>query len=58
MSHTGVRHGAVRARSRRQREAVAIVRVWEQWLREGGNPRTRPPQPSGRDFAIARRAGL
>lgn len=42
----------VKARTRRQREAIARVSAWEQWLREGGDPRTRPAQPSPRDFAI------
>jgi hypothetical protein len=58
MSHTGTERGAIRIRHRRQREAVALVRAWKAWLKAGGDPRSRPPQPSGRDFSIARRAGL
>lgn len=43
--------------NRRQREAITKVRAWHSWQEAGGDPKTRPSEPSRRDRAIAQRCG-
>lgn len=56
MSHTATT-SRVRV-TRRQREAIQKVRAWHSWQIAGGDPRTRPAQPSRRDYVAARSAEL
>lgn len=58
MSVADMRRGAVKARRRRDREAVARVRAYEAWLKAGSPLKSIPPIPRDSDFRIARRAGL
>ena len=49
---------AIRARSRRTREAVSRVRAYEAWLKAGSPLKSIPPVPRDWEFRVARKAGL
>lgn len=58
MSVADMQRGRIRARTRKEREAISRVRAYEAWLREGGNFRRMPPVPRDWEFRVARKAGL